>query len=264
VYAGWRSSAYGHQQDRPPSYWVYVAEEMASRFPGSQPSGIWIAGFLRSDACHLQFPNRDETNYPGIEFASTDLNERYLDAFDDAGVKVWLQVEPGDANVETLIDLVLNEYKHHGCIIGFGVDVEWLESGSYNNGRSVTNVEAAAWLSKVKSHNPEYKLFLKHWRSDKMPTAHPAEIVYIDDSCDYADLNEMTDEFILWGKAFSNAEVGFQIGYDLDTNGDGLRDRDWWIALDDPPEEIGDALISKIPNCRYVYWVDFTILEVFP
>ena len=28
--------------------------------------------------------------------------------------------------------------------------------------------------------------------------------------------------------------------------------------------EIGQALLDKIPNTRALYWVDFTVLDVFP
>ena len=265
VYVGWRSSVYGHQQDKPPSYWVDVAEEMSSRFDDSQPSGIWIVGVLHgSKVCYLQFPNRDGAYHSNIEFASDDQNEEYLDAFDNAGVKVWLQVEPGNADVDALIDLVLNEYKHHSCVIGFGVDVEWLESDPYINGRRVTNKEATEWLERVKSHNSSYTLFLKHWRPDRMPSIYPADIVFINDGCDASNMDEMVDWFKSWGNTFSDAKVGFQVGYDLDTNGDDQTDKDWWSTLEDPPKEIGDVLIDSISNCEYIYWVDFTILDVFP
>jgi len=167
---GWRSSEYGYQQEQPPSYWVNVANEMSSKFPNSEPSGIWILGTKQdNEFCYLQFPNPGGT-YDYINFSSQDENEEYLDAFDAAEIKVWLQVEPGNADVETLIDLVFNQYKHHSSVIGFGVDVEWLENTRSRNGRAVTNAEAQAWLNKIKSYDSNYKLFLKHWETNKMPT----------------------------------------------------------------------------------------------
>lgn len=265
IYAGWRSSIYGHQLDKPPNYWVSVAKNISSRFTDSQPSGIWILGTIHNNrVCFLQFPNPDEAYYPYIEFSSNNENEKYLEAFDNAGVKVWLQVEPGNADVGTLIDLVLNEYKHHSCVLGFGIDVEWLESDSYSDGRRVTTSEVNEWLNKVKSHDSNYKLFLKHWELDKMPTDYPSDIVFINDSCDAINRDELVSWFISWANAFSDGKVGFQIGYDLDTNGDGLTDKDWWSTMNDPLTEIGGVLFENISNCEYYYWVDFTILDVFP
>jgi len=65
----------------------------------------------------------------------------------------------------------------------------------------------------------------------------------------------MISSFEDWGNHFSDAEVGFQYGYE--------SDRWIWESLDDPPRDIGNDLIKNIPNCRGLYWVDFTIADVF-
>ena len=256
VYAGWRSSDYGLQREMPPSYWVDAAERMASKFPDSQPGGIWILGVVLDDgSCHLQFPSPAGGYYPNIDFESADINEEYLDAFDVAGVKIWLQVESGNADIETLIDLVLIRYKHHSSVIGFGIDVEWREPEKYHNGRKVTNEEATTWLNRIKSYDPNYKLFLKHWLVEKMPTIRPGGLVFIDDSQDFDSLNDLANSFKQWGSHFYPSGVGFQIGY--------RRDKNWWVWLEDPFGDIGNALLEDILNCVGIYWVDFTILEVF-
>ncbi|MCJ7649396.1 MAG: hypothetical protein MUP85_12335 [Candidatus Lokiarchaeota archaeon] len=260
---GWRSSEYGYQQEAASSYWINTANEMASKFPNSEPTGIWILGVDFNDGtCGLSFPHLEQ--YENISFESEDKNERHLQSFDDAGIKVWLQVEPANANVDQLIDLVLNQYKHHPSVIGFGIDVEWLESNGYPGGRSVTNEEANRWINKVKSHNTGYKLFLKHWDVDKMPTKHYEDIVYISDSYDYPNLDALIDEFNYWATSFPNSKVGFQIGYDFDVNNDSKTDKDWWSLMDDPSKEIGTAIIDNISNLEGIYWVDFSIKEVFP
>jgi hypothetical protein len=35
------------------------------------------------------------------------------------------------------------------------------------------------------------------------------------------------------------------------------------LALDDPPADIGLALLDAVPNTAGLYWVDFTVREVF-
>lgn len=256
VYAGWRSSICVHQQDQSPHYWVNTANEMSSKISNSVPSGVWIIGTnLDNGDCYLTFPSTGGS-HPNIAFDEEDLNEEYLKAFDVNGIKVWLQVEPGHADVIELIDLVLTSYSHHPSVIGFGIDVEWLEPLSYSDGRRVTNEEAMTWLSGVKLYNSSYKLFLKHWLVGKMPTIHPKDLVFVDNSQGFDGLESLLDGFKQWGSYFSPSNVSFQIGYPAD--------KSWWSQLADPPRDIGSALVNDIPNCDGVYWVDFTVLEVFP
>jgi len=66
----------------------------------------------------------------------------------------------------------------------------------------------------------------------------------------------MVSEFRAWGKAFTPAPVGFQYGYSTD--------KVWWQNLQDPPQDIGQALLKNVPNTQGLFWVDFTVLDVFP
>ena len=40
--AGWRSSEYGYQSD--PVYLIDMANQMAAKFPGSSPGGVYVVG----------------------------------------------------------------------------------------------------------------------------------------------------------------------------------------------------------------------------
>jgi len=87
--------------------------------------------------------------YPDIHFSGSDQNEQYLNYFDSKGMKMILQVEPGQADVSTLIRLVLDKYGHHPCVTGFGVDVEWLQFNGNPAGRQVTDQEASRYRRKL-------------------------------------------------------------------------------------------------------------------
>lgn len=89
-----------------------------------------------------------------------------------------------------------------------------------------------------------------------MPPTAREDIVFIDDAQNFESLDSFVNEFKSWGQNFSETDVGFQIGYE--------RDREWWSQLEDPPKEIGSALIQNIPNCRFIFWTDETIHELFP
>lgn len=144
--AGLRSSLYGLKPPFPdPDYWVDAASSMASRFDDSVPAVVWIVGEIDfPETCRLNFPSPGGT-YSNISFHNIDRNEAYLDLFDQTGVKVWLQVEPVDADMSTLIDLILQRYASHPSVIGFGVDVEWHKWSSDEEG--VAALPAACHVS---------------------------------------------------------------------------------------------------------------------
>lgn len=89
-----------------------------------------------------------------------------------------------------------------------------------------------------------------------MPPTVREGILFVDDSQILPSLDAMIREFADWGRTFAPAPVAFQFGYS--------SDRPWWRHLDDPAREIGDRVLEAIPNTEGLYWVDFTVLEVFP
>jgi len=260
IYAGVRSSSYGISPFPTPEEWENYIKTMASYWPGSTPAAIWIVGTYPETGvtCYLEFPAPDGGPYENIVFDTVDRHENYLAYFDTHGIKVWLQVEPAFADMNTLIDLVLDRYGDHECVIGFGVDVEWYKYTKKNSwGVKVTDAEAEAWEARVKSHNSSYRLFLKHFWWEWMPPTYRGDIIFVDDSQNLHSLSKMVAEFRdLWAAKFPNNIVIFQYGY--------RSDRHWWRKLDNPPKDIGDALDAEIPNDMGNFWVDFTLREVFP
>ena len=257
LYAGARSSNYGIKPFPEPLEWQYAIDTMNGYFEGSIPCAIWIVGeFQRPKDCRLYFPG-DGKQYPHIQFNTFDKHERYLSYFDAVGIKVFLQVEPAQADMITLIDLVLERYKHHECVIGFGVDVEWYrEFENPEWGVKVDDSSAQQWEARVKFHNPRYRLFLKHWDRNWMPETYRGDIIFVDDSQIFKGFNFMVDEFVNhWANYFKPNPVFFQIGY--------RSDRPWWKKLNNPPKTIGDAIRKRIEQECGIFWVDFTLREVF-
>ncbi|MCI0551886.1 MAG: hypothetical protein L0287_13105 [Anaerolineae bacterium] len=253
--AGFRFSTYGINGNPGPEYWLSVGEQMSARFPESHPETIWIVGeFYGGGKTYLSF--NAETEDPNVVSGYVDMNKQTLDLFDQNGFKVWLQVEPANADMITLIDLVMNQYKHHPSVLGFGVDVEWYKSDGSPLGTPITDEEAEAWVKAIRAHNPNYWLFLKHWQTEFMPPTYRDGIVFIDDGQQYESFEEIVNEFSAWGEHFAPAPVGFQYGYQ--------SDQIWWKELQDPPSDIGNALLENIPNTTSLFWVDFTIKEIFP
>lgn len=259
--AGFRSSrileSYPGEVFPDPCYWVNTGHDISRKFSGADPAAVWIVGLYYGEGVMgLNFPSPGGS-YPYVEFGSSDENEEFLDRFDTGGFKIWLQVEPGLASVDSLVDLVLDRYGHHPCVAGFGIDVEWLGSTARSGQRvKVTDQKAAQWELKVKGHNAAYTLFLKHFSVMVMPPNYRGEILFIDDSQQFTSLSQMLAEFQDWGAYFSPARVGFQYGY--------TEDQGWWGQYADPVRTIGDALIAGVPNLSSLFWVDFSIAQVFP
>ncbi|MGE5400832.1 MAG: T9SS type A sorting domain-containing protein [Ignavibacteriales bacterium] len=255
--AGFRGShIYSYKTD----YWTAVGSAMSRNFEGYSPAATWIVSFFQDDgSTQMVFPSEGK-QYPNISFAGSDNAERYLSKFDSSGIKVWLQVEPGNADMVTLINLVLSRYKQHKCVAGFGVDAEWyFNNGQYPNnnyGIRITDSTAQLWESAVKSVNPSYSLFLKHFVESHMPPSYRGEIIFVDDSQQFTDINDMLRYFKKWGSTFSSNKVEFQFGY--------KADKTWWSKYSNPPKALGDAIRNAIPNTAGLFWVDFTITDVFP
>jgi hypothetical protein len=259
IYAGVRSSKYGLKPFPDPAAWQEAIRAMTAYFPGAAPCAVWIVGTMagRPRFTHLEFPS-DGKSYAYIEFETADRHEPYLSFFDGAGIKIFLQVEPADADMGTLIDLVLERYEHHPCVIGFGVDVEWhREADNPKRGVKVDDATARAWESRVKSHNPSYRLFLKHWDKNWMPPTYRGDIVFVDDSQIFPAMGPMIKEFSEdWAPAFYPNLVVFQVGYNAD--------KPWWSELSDPPKAIGEAIRKKVRQDIGIIWVDFSLRDVLP
>ncbi len=258
IYAGVRSSAYGIKPFPTPAEWRTAIEAMSAYYPGATPCAVWIVGTFKGPrTCRLYFPGDGKT-YPNIEFDTLDKHEEYLSLFDKAGIKVWLQVEPANADMETLIDLVLGRYGRHECVMGFGVDVEWhREADNPEWGVKVDDAMAKKWEAKVKSYNPKYTLFLKHWDNRWMPPTYRGDILFVDDSQIFKNFDEAVTEFVTtWANYFYPSMVIFQIGYN--------SDKPWWTKLPAPPQTWGEAIRQRIKQDCGIIWVDFSLREVLP
>jgi hypothetical protein len=203
-------------------------------------------------AFHLQYlsqiPQPATGTWPNVNWDDADLFEATFDVFDANGIRVWLQVEPASCDVPMLIDLMMLQYGHHPSVIGFGVDVEWYRKDLSRYGKPVTDAEAQAWVTKTRTYNANYLVFLKHWLTEKMPPTYRTGLVFIDDSQGHGSLNAMVTEFSAWGQAFTPSPVGYQYGYQ--------SDKSWWSGLSDPPRTIGNALLAAIPNPKFEQRLD--------
>jgi hypothetical protein len=258
AWAGTRSSNYGISPFPKACGWTTAMKTMSGYFPGSAPVGVWIVGHLSGDGVQLEFPKpKGNKKYPHVSFAGSDKHESYLDYFDTHGIKVWLQVESGFADMATLVDLVLNRYGHHPSVIGFGVDVEWFNPRGADLNDPVTDAIAQSWETRVRSHNPRYTLFLKHFDQSSMPPTYRGQIVFVDDSQGFPSEDAFIAEMKAWADRYYPNPVLYQLGYGTD--------KAWWNKDAKPvPKALGAKLRSVTRQSWGIAWVDFTLRDVLP
>lgn len=270
AYSGIRSSYYGFDNFPTPQKAATVMKNIAKKIGGT-PSAVWIVGGIQGADCNLEFPNETGKKYNNITFRNEDKHESYLQAFDDAGIKVFLQVEAGLGNMKELIDLVMGRYGRHKSVAGFGIDVEWYpndgetkecdgdycwslpngEVGAKNKPMPREEIEELDNYLKTK-WGSEYRLFVKHWFANYCGSSPVSDVIYINDS--QGTGSSVYGNFSDWADEFAPNDVGFQIGYG--------SDEAWWSEMDDPMQEITDEIKNRIKNKDqkiHIYWVDFTI-----
>ncbi|MBS4224009.1 FIMAH domain-containing protein [Lederbergia citrea] len=278
AYAGTRSSDYGvNGQWLGTEDWQHITDQMDGYFPGAQPTYVWIIGRLNTSVgvggVRLEFEQPND----GVDYAAQNISfgpptksghlshEEYLEYFDKHGIKVFLQVESGFADMKTLMDLIFKKYGHHESVVGFGVDVEWYYGVSEDAGLPVTDAMAQDWDEHLKSINKDYRMFLKHYNHRWLPPTYRGDILFCDDSQSigsidgevkgmYEDSMGFIPEFKAWADHFYPNEVLYQIGYRPDAM--------WYYTLDKPViQDLGERLAEVTRQNLGIAWVDFTIKD---
>ena len=270
-WAGIRASSYGLVESFT-SYpginsMVSYADKMESCYSGSNGTLILIVGVVSEDlkSCCVDFPlSKPITNVIGSD---VDFYEDYLTALDNGGYSVWLQVEPGNTDLVELAKEVMNHYKHHPCVKGFGIDVEWYKRADNRSGMKLSADgdepnTASKVLSAVRAINQDYTVFVKHWDQRWLPDPKTG-LIFVDDSQGFRGrdgktaLQRMCSEFADWAETYAPCPVMFQIGYENDESG-------IWGEMENPAEELGKAIIAACDsgNDIGIIWVDFTLKEV--
>ena len=202
-----------------------------NRFPGSKAWSTWAVGDMQNLT-------------PGHNGLSDQQHEDYLTYMDELGVTVFLEIFPSKkAGTDVLkeIDLWLGKFKHHKSIGGFGVDLEYYEKAS--------DAAAKSWDEQIKSHNPSYRLFIRHYDPAFMPPTYrgKGDLIFVDFASE-ATVEELSKGFASWANRFAPTACAFQIGYPADEDGmNGSNSLGWW-KLKDPIKEWGNMILPQIKN----------------
>ena len=107
---------------------------------------------------------------------------------------------------------------------------------------------------RIRSCDPDYSLFLKHWDIAFMPPRYRGSIIFVDDGQGYPSMRAYLDDMQAWADTFNPNRVFFQYGYE--------SDRPWWKVLGEPPTTIGRKLAGQTRQECGLFWVDFSLSEL--
>jgi hypothetical protein len=217
--------------------YLNAIQNINKQFPGSAPWATWTVGDL-SRAIPAGTP-------------LTDIqHEAYLSLMDEHGVQVFLEIFPFAADAQrklpavdaaAAIDKWLSKFRHHKSIAGIGIELEYFGKA--------TDSLAAAWNRLVKHHNPQYRMFLRHYSKDFMPPTFrgDGDLIFICDASE-STIPELNGAFANWANHFAPTACAFQIGYPADEDGmDGNKKSGWW-RLKDPVRTWGDGILPLIKD----------------
>lgn len=259
AYAGVRCSTYGIDPFPSVEEWDKYAAHMQAGFEGSSGSYVWIVGYVEGNGakkqCVLNFPIDEKIEY--VTDFPMDMNEEFLTMADKKGYSVWLQVEPGDADIVELAGAVMSHYKNHKSVKGFGIDVEWYHPGGTDGyGVPLTDEIAEQIDKKIKKIDRRFNYFVKHWDEEWLPPTYRSDMIFVNDSQGHKSLQSMKHEFDSWAEHFAPNPVMYQIGYPADKR--------IWSKYDKPEYELGAYLAKGAADNQNVgiIWVDFSLREV--
>ena len=237
--------------------WVGFVNKIKRNFnDDAKPTVIVIVNHITNDdtACGFFFPapkGYSESKY--ILFDSSDKFEEILTKFDEEGINVWLQLEPGNNDLLKPTEITFKQYGHHSCVKGLGIDLEWWYRGDDGKGSKISDEQAKEVVDYVRSINPEYTVFVKHWNTKYMPPTYRDGLIFIDDSQGFDSLTKAKKEFKEWAETYKDNPVFFQIGYEAD--------RELWEKR---PADFAKAIAEEVTQYNKhvgIIWVDFTMKE---
>jgi hypothetical protein len=206
--------------------------EAARKFGGeSAVVDLVVVQAHENELTYVPFPF--EKKWKIYSYNQTDKVEPYLDRFDRDGLKVILSIQPNEAEVADLIDIILSRYGHHKSVIGVNIDMEWKLTGNPNH---ASNKERDLWLTKLQGYNPKFKLFLTNFKDQSYFPDDTKDIVILYDG-------EKTTQDKLMAKygelAGHYTSVGIYTGYPSST----------------PPTASHERIIDAAPNTEYILHV---------
>lgn len=253
AYYGTTGSRHGITPYPSKEQWIEYLNEL-SRGNNNEPAILWVVGSYSNNGIKLNFPGQDSDD-KGITFSDIDLNEQYLEYFDKNDINVFLYIEPGKGELNSILNAIIQKYSHHKCIIGIAIDLEWYNTDINNPfGTLLTATGTEQILSKIKSFNTQYKLVLKHWDINKIQKYDSEDVIYLQSMEGIKSLEELIDRHKIWSRFFYPNRVGLEVGF--------AKDMLFWSHFDNPIADIPSILDKYTKEKSSFFWSETSLYKI--
>lgn len=213
---------------QPSIFW----SESARQVGGNRGIVDIVVGQAQKDGlCFVPFPYNNGVPKEYIySWATSDQAEPYLKQLEKDNRKVILSIQPNNANVSDVLDVILSKYGNYKNILGINIDTEWKNTGMAEH---VNNTERDAWIEKIHSYNPDYKLFLTNYEDYTYFPSDSNDIVILYDELNTSQ-EKILDNYREIATHFTN--VGLYTGFTGST----------------PPTASDSEILEEVSNTKYI------------
>jgi hypothetical protein len=234
--------------------WANFVYNINNKYPASRPWIHWGLGNWREDG-------------GSFTALSDEKNNEYIAHLNSVGVDVYLEARNCGSNGVDYLDAMMKKFGHHPNVKGFGFDLEYYKGGCGGNGAAVSDADAQALDEKLKSFNPNHRLFFKHWLTANMPPTYrgKGDMIFVSTSSE-SPIPSLVTGHSSFANAFAtgakaNKGIAFQMGYPHDyPSGNHPFGGNYagWGELENPVKNWGDQLLAKITSTTQelgIVWV---------
>ena len=108
---------------------------------------------------------------------------------------------------------------------------------------------------------PDHDTVRASWEDDVTAIAI-ADVTLDGEPFPYAARHVLRKAIAAWEELGYRPQIGIELeAYVLEPDADAPRS---WRRLENPPRDVGRAILDAVPNTEGLYWVDFTVLDLFP
>lgn len=244
-YTGTTGSRYGIEPFPSSSEWEELIDGVhTAADKKSEKALLWIVGTYYRGGLKLNFPGESEVE--SISFDNFDFNTQYLKYFSKKGIDVFLTIEPGAADINTAVDLVLKEYGSSGYIKGIAIDLEWYEGENILKREEISSI-----LKLLLDYNENYTLIIKHWNINGFDKVDSSSIIYVQTMEGLNSIAEVSKRHKFWSRTLYPNRVGLELGFD--------SNKKYWKGLNSPITDYYNEMFQVTDVKTTMFWNEKTV-----
>ncbi|OUM64988.1 hypothetical protein PIROE2DRAFT_8051, partial [Piromyces sp. E2] len=180
---------------------------------------VTVGELVKNKICAFNFPKpKNVENLSNVSYGKEDMFENLLSKCDEEKINVWLVVEPGDNDLIKLSNIVIEKYKKHKSVKGFGADLNLWYSTTNESGKVLTDQEAKDVVTNLRNTNRRYTFLAKHRFEHHLPQYYDGGMIFVCNEQGYVRSSKMCIEAAYWSSDFPYTKIIFESGHEKDEN----------------------------------------------